>query len=76
MDTELGKAYYTPTFELTAEDYQTIRMALKKRIDSLWSIEMSDRQKELRTRYKLLFEKIGGDYNQSYEYEYLKGKEV
>lgn len=64
------------TEDIDDKELVTILMALKKRIDSLWSIEMSDRQKELRVRYKVLFEKLGGDYNRNYEYEYLKGEKM
>ena len=60
--------------ELNDYDRQTVLMALKQREHSLWSIELSDRQRDLRTRYKLLFEKLGGDYNRNYEQEFLRGE--
>ena len=61
------------THKLSHYDRETVLMALRQRIHSLWSIEMSARQKEMQTRYKLLFERLGGDYERSYEYEFLKG---
>ena len=64
------------TEDIDDKDLVTILMALKKRIDSLWSIEMSDKQKELRVRYKVLFEKLRGDYNRNYEYDFLKGEKI
>ena len=60
--------------DLTDYDRQTIIMALERRIHSLWSIEQNPAQRELYVRYKVLFEKLGGDYNRNYEREFLREK--
>ena len=58
---------------LTEEDKITILSALGSRIHSLWSIyPLSDRQRKLQSRYKLLFEKLNGDPMRYYEQELLK----
>lgn len=58
---------------LTEYDRITILNALQRRIKALWSIyPHSKRQHLIERRYKLLFEKLGGDSNHDYEEDIIK----
>lgn len=58
--------------KLEEKDKRLILCALKKRIDTLWSlVSLSERQRKLYREYKLLFEKLEGDYSRYYEDELL-----